>query len=141
MAREQKAEISGRRKPEPISSPEQLSDYLRVTNVGIWAMLSAIILLLAAVLIWAFVGKLETTVRAKALVTDSQARIIIADGADVLPGMTVRMGNAEFLISEVERDETGLQLAFAPVSLVNGEYGATIVVDSVAPISFLVTSK
>ena len=44
-----------------ISSPEQLTDYLRVTNPGIWLVLAAVIVLLAGVFAWATVGTLETT--------------------------------------------------------------------------------
>ena len=39
-----------------ISSPEQLTDYLRVTNPGIWVILAAVILLLAGVFAWSMVG-------------------------------------------------------------------------------------
>ena len=35
-----------------IASPEQLTDYLRVTNPGIWVILVAVILLLAGVFAW-----------------------------------------------------------------------------------------
>ena len=38
---------------ERISSPEKLTDYLRVTNPGIWAVLGAVIILLGGLFIWA----------------------------------------------------------------------------------------
>ena len=38
-----------------ISSPEQMTDYLRVTNPGIWVILVAVILLLAGVFAWSMV--------------------------------------------------------------------------------------
>ena len=44
---------------ERISSPEQLTDYLRVTNPGMWAVLIAVILLLGGIIAWAAVGVLE----------------------------------------------------------------------------------
>ena len=47
-----------------ISSPEQLTDYLRVTNPGVWLILTAVMLLLAGLLIWSAVGTLETTAAA-----------------------------------------------------------------------------
>ena len=40
---------------ERISSPEQLTDYLRVTNPGIWAVLTAVILILVGIIAWAAV--------------------------------------------------------------------------------------
>ena len=36
-----------RKTVERVSSPEQLTDYLRVTNLGIWVLLSAVILVLS----------------------------------------------------------------------------------------------
>jgi hypothetical protein len=35
-----------------ISSPEQLNDYIKVSNPSIWIILTAVIVLLAAVLVW-----------------------------------------------------------------------------------------
>ena len=35
-----------------ISSPEQLNDYIRVANPGIWMILAAVIILLAGVCVW-----------------------------------------------------------------------------------------
>ena len=141
MPKEHEAEISGQIRSKRISSPDQLADYLRVTNVGVWVMLSVIILLLAAIFVWSCVGRLETTVASQATVTDSTAQITVINNANVVPGMTARIGNLEFQISEVKHDETGLVLAYGPVNLVNGKYGALIVVDSVAPISFLLNAS
>ena len=42
---------------EQISSPEQLNDYLRVTNPAVWLLLTAVILLLVGVLIWSSVHR------------------------------------------------------------------------------------
>ena len=39
-----------------ISSPEQLSDYLKVTNPGIWITLFAVVLIIAGMIVWAFAG-------------------------------------------------------------------------------------
>ena len=46
---------------EMISSPEQLTDYLRVTNPGIWAVLIAVVLLLGGMLAWSCIGTLEAS--------------------------------------------------------------------------------
>lgn len=45
-----------------VSSPEQLNEYIRVTNPGIWVTLVAIIILLIGVCVWGALGKIETTV-------------------------------------------------------------------------------
>ena len=141
MADEQKKKQVFRQKTlDRISSPEQLTDYLHVTNPGIWVLFAVIILFLAALFAWATIGQLETTVPAKAAVADGTAQITVLSGASVGSGMKVRMGNAEFTVSAVEEDEMGRTVAYAPVALANGTYDAEIVVESVAPISFLLTA-
>lgn len=59
-----------------IASPEQLTDYLRVTNPGIWVILLAVILLLAGVFAWSMVGTLETKAAVKVVVSDHTAQVI-----------------------------------------------------------------
>ena len=140
MADEQKKQIFRQKSLDRISSPEQLTDYLHVTNVGVWVLFSVIILLLVAFFAWASIGRLETTASAKATVKDGTAQITVLDKAEVVSGMTVRMGGAESKISEVNYDEKGLTLAYAPVDLANGNYDAAVVIESVSPISFLLAS-
>jgi hypothetical protein len=43
-----------------ISSPDQLTDYLRVTSPGIWLVLQAVIIILCGFAVWATVGTLKT---------------------------------------------------------------------------------
>ena len=140
MAEEQKKQIFRQQALDRISSPEQLKDYLHVTNVGIWALLTIIILLLVAFFAWASLGKLETTARARALVRDGSAQITVVENVEVVSGMTVRIGDSEFRISQVTKDEMGLTIASAPVNLVDGNYDAVIVIETVSPINFLLTA-
>ena len=43
-----------------MSSPEQLNDYIKVTNPGVWMALAAIVILLIGVCVWGVFGKLVT---------------------------------------------------------------------------------
>ena len=140
MSEEKKTQIFRQKTLDRISSPEQLTDYLHVTNVGVWVVFSVIILLLAAFFVWASLGKLETTVAAKAVVRDGSAQMTVIQNAEITSGMTFRVGGSEGQIAEVGQDEMGLTVATAPVELANGNYDAAIVVESVSPISFLLGS-
>ena len=51
----EKNQLFRKKTMERISSPEQLTDYLRVTNPGIWAVLTAVILILVGIIAWATV--------------------------------------------------------------------------------------
>ena len=48
---EQKLNVFRKSSLENISTPEQLNIYLRVTNPGIWAVLAAVIILLAGIIV------------------------------------------------------------------------------------------
>ena len=61
-----------------ISSPEQLQDYMRVTSPGIWMVLSAVIVLLAGLIICSMVGKIETTYEVNAEVQDGKVSVILS---------------------------------------------------------------
>ena len=140
MAGENKKSIFRKKSLDRISSPEQLTDYIHVTNPGIWVLFAVIILMLAGFIAWASVGQLETVVDAKAAVIDGTAHITVYDRAAISSGMTVRMGNEEFTVSSVEHDEMGRTLAYAPVTLADGIYDAGIVTETISPISFLLSA-
>ncbi len=53
------------KKPSRISSPEQVDDYIRVTTPGMWLLVTAILVLLAALIIWGFTAKLEMETRVR----------------------------------------------------------------------------
>lgn len=48
---------------ERISSPEQLNEYVKVTNPGVWAVLLGLFALLSAVGVWACLGSIPETVQ------------------------------------------------------------------------------
>ena len=51
--------IFRRKSIERVSSPEQLNDYIRVTNPSMWLVMLAIILLLTGMVIWSIFGTVE----------------------------------------------------------------------------------
>lgn len=53
---------------DSISSPEQLNDYIKVSNPSVWLVLVALFVLLAAVFYWGFNGSLLTTISVKGVV-------------------------------------------------------------------------
>jgi hypothetical protein len=48
-----------KRRAERPASPEQIDDYIRVTTPGMWILVSAMLALLLAGLIWAYAGRIE----------------------------------------------------------------------------------
>ena len=52
---------------EKISSPEQLNDYIKVTNGGVWLLMAALFMLVIAVGVWGFTGSIPDTVEIKGI--------------------------------------------------------------------------
>ena len=144
---------------ERVSSPEQLNDYIRVTNPGIWAVLAAVIILLIGFVVWGVTGTLETKVNTAAI-SDGGTVILYVSEADIeniAQDNTVRISGNDYTITDIAVEPVAVDESFTaytlhigglsvgewvyPVTvnaqLPNGVYEADIVTDSVSPISFL----
>lgn len=51
---------------EKVTSPEQLNDYIRVSNPGVWTVLAAVVILLAGACVWGVFGRLDSAVQTAA---------------------------------------------------------------------------
>lgn len=136
---EQSQGIFRQKNLDRINSPEQLTDYLKVTTPGIWMLLIAIIMLLGGLLVWSVSGTLETVADGVAVVENGQAVIMVTDtsGSAIASGMTVRIGDDEYSIATVEKDDYGRAVAYAPIDKADGRYDVRIVTESIHPIKFL----
>ena len=130
---------------EKVSTPDQLSQYLHVTNPGVWVILVAVLLLIAGMFAWASIGSLETTAEVKIVVEDEDALVIPvnANGSALEVGMTLRVDaqDKEYELYWVDYDDYDRKVAYAYVDLPDGTYDAEVVTGSVKPIKFLTESR
>ena len=126
---------------ERISSPEKLTEYLRVTNPGIWAVLGVVVLLLGGLLLWSAIGTLETTADAKIIVKSHTATVVLEEGGNITSDMTVKIQSNEYAIASTDTDEYGRTYGITEAQLPDGTYSGTVVVEVVRPIDFLLESK
>ena len=144
-----------------IASPEQLNDYICVTNPGPWMMMCAVILLLVGICVWSVFGRLDTLVSVGAI-TEEGKTICYVKEADVNKlelNMPVRIEGAQYHIQEIARQPVQMDDTYAEYLLHVGElaegewayavtldntYGADgsivqaqIVIESIAPMSFM----
>ena len=138
---ENKQTVFRKKTLDRIASPDQLTDYLRVTNPGIWVTLTAVILLLAGVLVWSMVGTLETHAEVRIVVTDHTAQVISLGAETLAEGMPLRVNGQEYAIAYTDTDEYGRLIGTAEVALPDGTYDGTVVTEAVHPISFLLESR
>ena len=142
-----------------VSSPEQLNEYIRVSNPGVWMVLAAIVILLVGVCVWGVLGHLDTTLPTVAIAESGEMTVYVkeADIASVEKGMTVLIGDTECKITEISAQPVAVDGTFTDYALhvgglqvgewvyvvtVSGEFAdgvhsAEIVIESVAPMSFV----
>ena len=126
---------------ERISSPDQLNDYLHVTNPGIWAVLTAVIILLAGVFVWSCTGTLETKSPASMVVKNHVAEIVVKDDSVLEKGMVIKEDSQEYYIASVTEDEYGRKTGIAEVNLPDGKYDAEVVTETTRPVEFLLKAS
>ena len=126
---------------DKISSPEQLTEYLKVTSPRMWIILAAVIMVLAAVVVWGILGRMETVEDAKVLVTAGRARIVISDPSELERGMILRIDGQEFSINGTVSDEFGRSVGIATVTLPDGSYDGTVVIDQTRAVLSLFTNR
>ena len=115
---------------ESISSPEQLTDYLRVTSPAVWIVMAAIILLLVGMLIWGSTAYIDSFAAGTAQVRDG-SMIVLFDDAElarnVEAGMSVTVGETSSVIRSVGSTDGGVLFAEAETTLADGSYPAQVV--------------
>ena len=146
-----------------ISSPEQLTDYINVSNFGVWLVLAAIIILLASALVWAGFATLPSTLKLSAYVNNGAAVCYVDEAAagKLKPGVHVKIGKVEGVVASVAsmplskaelRQKYPDDYVFSSMSAGDWNYpveitvsGApdglqksTLTIDSVKPISFVI---
>ncbi len=144
---------------DKVSSPEQLNDYIRVANPGVWLVLGATIILLIGICVWGIFGNLNTTIDVVGNCKDGKLTCYVSrESLDrIEAGASVTVEDKEFEIVGVDKTAVKVQdnlnehLAYmggfngddwvyavtADATLADGNYEAEIVIDSVSPISFV----
>lgn len=142
-----------------VSSPEQLNDYVRVSNPGVWMILAAIIALLIGVCVWGIFGHLDTKIATAGTCENGVFTCYVSEEetAKIKSGMTVNVDGNALSVSGVSAkpvfvsaDMDGYLLYLggfsegdwlyevtANASLSDGTYKAEIVTESVSPMSFI----
>lgn len=143
---------------ERISSPEQLNEYMKVTNPPVWLVFFGVIVFLCGVLVWAVGGHLDMEISAAAEVTDQTAIVYLPSGKDAVHiGMPVIISHQEYEVSEVHSSRRKVDGRFnrdvkaigsfeqgeildeivVPCTLPDGVYPAKIVTERISPIRLI----
>ena len=152
-------QIFRKKSVDRMSSPEQLNDYIKVTNPGVWMALAAIVILLIGVCVWGVFGKLETKLPVAAVSQDGQTVLYVKEDniASVRENMSVYVGDETYKVTSVSSQPVAVTEEISEYARHTGElsigewvyivqidgnmpdgaYKAQIVTDSVSPLYFV----
>ena len=85
--------------------PEQLSSYLKLTGYREWVVVVAAALMLAAVFVWFFCGKIRTTVSGAGYNTDGVFLCYFSreDTEGLAPGAELNVSGTVFTVTDVDK--------------------------------------
>ena len=112
-----------------ISSPEQLNDYLKVTNPKIWVLLTAVVLLVGGLLLWCGFTTVESYATGTARAVGGDLYVSFDDQAKagkVSPGMEMEVGDVKTEILTVGKGDDGEIMAFAHANIPDGSYAVRV---------------
>ena len=125
MRNMEKSKVFRQTSMDRIQSPEQLNDYLRVTNPTVWVLLAAVIVLLAGMLVWGAFTYIGSFAEGSGRVENGVMTIVFEDDSmakNVAAGMTAAVGDTKATISSVGYGTDGRVFAIAETGLADGVY-------------------
>lgn len=126
---------------DKIKSPENLEDYIRVSNPGVWLLLVSIIVLLLGACVWGIFGRINSTVETNVRVGDGKVicNISAEDITSVQVGMTVVFDGCEAEITGIDFNNDSGYICEIDLNqtVPDGIYNGKIVTESISPFSLI----
>lgn len=123
-----------------MTSPEQLNDYLKVTNPKIWMLLVAVVLLVAGLLLWSGFTTVESYATGTARAVGGELTVTFDDAGKagkVLPGMEMEVGDVRTEVLTIGTGEGGEIVASARANIPDGSYEVRVGYKTTQVISML----
>ncbi len=122
-------------------TPENMNDYIRVTNPGVWILIVAMLSLVIGALCWGIFGHVDRTLDATVYVKNGHTICYVSENyvSEIEEGMTVRYSNTEGTIREIGPADDGTNTCTIKAKRISadGYYNGTIVLEKISPVSFL----
>lgn len=110
---------------ERLNSPEEVDQLMQITSARSWLVLTALILLLIAFVLWGLLGRVSTTIMGNgAIVRRGGVHNVMTTGGGLLADLTVQPGDhirAGQLVAHVEQPAMVEKLTLARQALAEGE--------------------
>lgn len=154
------SELFRKKSMEKVTSPEQLNDYIKVTNPGVWMILAAVTILLVGVCVWGIFGHLDSQIQTAGVCKNGVLTCYIkeADISDVDQTALISVNGNEYSIAEIsafpiqldeetesyvmhigniDTNEWVFEIIADTQDLPDGSYEICVITERVSPMSFV----
>ena len=158
---QQQTSIFRKQSIDSVSSPEQLNDYIRAASPGVWFVMFGVIFLLIGICVWGIFGRVDTRVQTGAVCKGGTLTVFVPEKYEdrLRDGMTVIVNDKNYTITDIsdkliqltdEHDpyalhkgnlsagDFGFTVTAQAADVPDGAYKATLIIESVAPMSFII---
>lgn len=144
---------------ERVSSPEQLNDYIKVSNPAVWMIIFSIIILLIGICVWGVLGRLNTVIKTAGVCHNGVACCYVkeADVSKINDDSIVSVNGEDYSVASISKtpvkaggnidpyilhlgnigDNDWVYSVFFNAPLNSDKYEMNVVVDRVSPMSFI----
>ena len=134
-------EIFRKKSLDKVKSPENLDDFIQVTNPGVWLLLVGVIVLLIGACVWGIFGNIDSTVPVVVRVENGTAECYVTEEniTYVADGMKVMFDGKEAVIERIGTKDNSEYICTLKTddSLTDGFYQGKIVTETHKPLSFV----
>lgn len=123
-----------------IKSPENLDDYIQVSNPSVWLLLISVIILLAGACVWGVYANIDSSVETNIQVENGVITCSIEGDAvsSVHTGMIAMFDDFEAVITEVNRKDGKYVCVLESNQIIpDGFYDGQVITETYKPISFI----
>ena len=123
-----------------INKVENLDEYIRVANPGVWLLLISVLVLLAGALIWGIFGHVDSSLPVSITAENGSISCFVPGDKNIVPekGMTVEVNGSQGVVQSVSQVSGGYECVIgSDAKLTNGAYDGKLVYESIKPISFI----
>lgn len=125
-----------------IKSPENIDDFIRVSNPGVWLLLISVVMLLIGMCLWGILGHIDSITETTVFVEDGYIICNVSEdtAASVMAGMNVKFDNYEAVVCEFAAKEADncYYILQSKDTIPNGVYAGKIIISTEKPISFVI---
>lgn len=132
--------VFNKKSAEKIKSPENIDEYIKVSNPSVWLLLISIVVLLLGATFWGIFGRVDSTVATRVIVQDGNAVCYVSEEniTRIEVGMTVEFENIESVIESIGEKKNSDYVCNlqTEATLTDGIFDGKVIIESYTPWSF-----